>query len=316
MKNKRIVVSFVIIAVLLLYLVLSNTASKNDSIPDITKLDKIDEILITKDNITINLKKKDKDWYINDQYLADGVKVNKLETGVRNLEMVSYISNDHYIRYDLTPEKSIHVLVKNEGQVEREILIGKASTTDRNAYVRIADDEAVYLANSNLNSDFTTTIGELREKEIHKFASDVLTWLQVSYKGKTMTFEKRMEAPEEPKDENKEAETNEEQKEKKTVENWYYAERGNARINKEVIDPVLSAFSTVRAAEFPEVEKKNLKGLICMIKGKIDDKEVTMKIHNKFGKEAYICSSTESDYAFTLEDWSVKRFFKEPKDFK
>ncbi len=319
-KNRRILISFGVIAVLLLYLLLSHNDKKPGNIPAISSWDNADEILISNKDTTIKLYYKDNSWFVDKGYPADDLKVRKLEDGLKDLKITDYISSDHYEKYDLTPDKAIHVVVKKNGAIKRDILIGKASPTYRSAYVKFADSNRIYLASGNLRNEYDKDVAFLRDKQVFKLDSNAITWIQITYKGKILTFEKKTEkvvkeatAPGGKTDGKGAGEENKEE----TREVWFCKEFRNVNIDQNKITAMVDSFSATNAESFPDINKKDVKGLVCLVKGKVNNnKEITLTVHKKADKENYICSSSESPYVFILNDWYVKKYFMTLQDFK
>lgn len=322
-KNRRILISFGIIAVLLLYLLLSDSDKKPANIPEISGWDDVDEILITNKDSSIKLYNKDDAWFVQD-FPADNLKARKLEDGMKDLEITDYISNEYHVKYDLVPDKAIHVIVKKDGEILRDVMIGKTSPTQRSAYIKFADSDRIYLASGDLRNEYDTDVDSLRDKKIFKADSNDITWIQTSYKGRVLTFEKKTEkiekageAAETAKADDKAAEK-EGMKEgtKETREVWFCKEYSNVAIDQDKVIGMIDSFSATNAESFPDMDKKDVKGLVCLVKAKVNNKEVSLKIHKKADKENYICTSSESPYVFVLNDWYVKKYFRTLQDFK
>jgi hypothetical protein len=317
-KNKRIAVSLGIIAIILIYLILSNVKWKSGDIPSITKLDNIDEMLISKLDKQIKIFNKDNKWLINNEgYPADPEIVNKLEKEIKDIKITDFISKGpHYFKYDLIPEKAIRVIAKKSGAVKRDILIGKVSSTNRNTYIKFADNGKVYLADGNLFNEYNKEISDIREKQIYKIERKDIEWLELTYQGARLTFDKKIE---EIKETEQNPATNAKvkiDKKKKTVEKWVCREFNNISLDTNKVNYFADAFSSVKADSFPDIQKKDIKGMECRVKGKAYGKEIELVINSKKDKENYYCTSTESPYAFVMREYEAKKYFKNLKDFK
>ncbi len=324
-KDKRIIISLGFIAVLLIYLLLSNIKWKSGDIPSITGWESIDEIVISKqDKQQIKINNKDNKWLINKEYPADPDKVVKLEKDMKELEITDYISKGpHYIKYDLTPEKAIRVIVKKAGVVKRDVLIGKASSTNRSTYIKFADNDKVYLASGNLYDEYSKDLDEFRDKQIYKIERKDLEWIELNYETK-LTFEKKVEEVEESpekeakveaKDKKDKKEKTDKEKKKQKIEKWICREYKSMNIDTNKINILLDSFSSIKAESYSDLKKKDIKELACLIKAKVYDKEILLAIHKK-DKENYLCTSSESPFVFVLREWEAKKFFKKLDDFK
>jgi hypothetical protein len=310
-KNRRIIISFAIIVVLVLFLVLSSKDKKSGSIPKIKSFDNAEEIIIAKNNKQLKLYKKDNKWLINEQaYPADKSKADKLEKDMKGLEITDFISKEPYLtKYELDPEKAVRVTVKDKGKIYRDILIGKASSTYRSAYIKFANDPKIFLAEGNLNEEFNKDVEDLRDKQIYKFERDEVVYFELLYGGK-LSFEKKTEEVEEKSD-GKDAK----EKKKTKIDKWICKEYVNTAIDKGKVDSFIMSFSSINADSYSDINKKDIQGLVCQIKAKVYNKDIEFKIHKK-DKENYLCSSSESPYIFALKEGNVKKFFKSLADFK
>jgi hypothetical protein len=324
-RNKRIVISFGIIVVILVYLILSNLKWKSGDIPTVKKLDSTDEIVISKQDKQISIISKNNKWLINkDEFPADPEIVSKLEKEINDLRITDFISKGpHYFKYDLSPEKAIRVIAKKAGAVKRDILVGKASSTNRNTYIKFADNGKVYLADGNLFTEYNKEIDELRDKRIYKVERKDIEWIELTYQGAKLTFDKKTEEVEvspEPKAKADSKDSKDikdiKEKKKRTTEKWICREFKNSDLDTNKINTFADAFSSIRADSYPDIEKKNIQGMVCRVRGKVYGKEIELVINSNKDKENYYCTSSESPYIFILRDYEAKKYFKSLNDFK
>lgn len=317
LKNRRIIVSLGIIVVLALILLLSGKDKRSGDIPKIKSFDTADEIIIAKSSKQIKLYKKDDKWFIDEQaYPADKHILEKFEKDLKELDITDFITKEPYLaKYELNPEKAVRVTASSKGKIQRDVLIGKASPTFRSAYIKFTDDPRVYLASGNLSDTFNKSVGDLREKQIYKVERDEIVYFELLYGGK-LSFEKKIEEIEEEAD-SQDTKENDKQEEKKTtkVETWICREYRNTAIDKNKVDSFVTSFGTINADSYPDVKKKEVKELVCLIKAKAYNKDIELRIHKK-DKENYLCTSSESPYVFTLREGDAKKFFKKLADFK
>ena len=317
-KDRKMAVSIGIIVVLVLLLVFYNKDKKSGDIPKIKSFDNAEEIMISKKDAQINLYKKENKWLINEQaYPADKAKVEQLEKAMKELEITDLITREPYLaKYELDPEKAVRVTVKEKDKILRDILIGKASSTYRSAYIKFVNDSKVYLASGNLSEEFNKNVDDLRDKEIYKVGKDEVTSFELMYGGK-LSFEKQSVEVEDNKASNelkKDQEKAEEVKKIK-VDKWICKEYRNTAIDKSKVDSFIMSFSSINADIYPALDKKDVKGLLCLIKAKVYGKDIELKIHKK-DKEDYVCTSSESPYVFNLREYNARKFFKSIADFK
>ena len=317
-KDRKMAISIGIIVVLVLFLVFYDKDKKSGDIPGIKSFDNAEEIIIAKKDSQIKLYKKENKWVLNEQaYPADKAKAEQLEKSMKELEITDLITKDPYLtKYELDPEKAVRVTVKEKDKILRDVLIGKASSTYRSAYIKFADDNNVYLASGNLSVELNINLEDLRDKEIYKFGKDDVAYFELMYGGR-LSFEKQTEEVEDTTDAKEAKENQDTPKEIKKikVDKWICKEYRNTALDKSKVDSFLMSFSSINADTYPDMDKKDIKGLVCAIKSKVFGKDIVLNIHKK-EKENYLCTSSESPYVFALREESVKKFFKSIVDFK
>lgn len=314
-NNRRVIISLGIILILLIYLYISNN-DKSQDLPDIKAWDiSADEMLISKGDDSIRIFRKEGKWLLTDkEYPAEEKKINDLESRMKDLKLIDYISKGpYYERYELSPDKAIRVTVKSDSKVKRDVLIGKMSSTFRSTYIRFMDQEEVYLASGGLQNEFKKTVEDLRDKQIYKVDKDSIQSIELLYKGKKLSFSKIMDNK---KDEEKIQTQNKDMvKSGKNETRWISNEYKKMKLDDKKLDSFVSSFSSIKADSFPEIKKQSIKKVTCIISGKVHDRSITLKIHKKHEKDKYLCTSSESPYTFTLREWAAKRFFKSISDF-
>ncbi|MBN2808942.1 MAG: DUF4340 domain-containing protein [Deltaproteobacteria bacterium] len=168
MKKEYFLLVIVIVALgaLLFY---QKKGRTNYQLPKLAQLDKaVDRLFIEKAGEQVELNLRDGKWVLGKQaYPANQARVEKMIDEVRNLNLTALISDKgNYQIYELTPEKALAVRLYNGAQLLREIEVGKNSSSLRQTYVRLHNDANVYQALGNLQSNFFTTVNELRDKKV------------------------------------------------------------------------------------------------------------------------------------------------------
>ena len=158
--SRNILVSLGIIFLLGLYILIS----KIDWSGDVLKLDQWDgsaeEIIIQKNQDVVHLQKKDDGWLIGENgYPANSKLVEDMEKKARELQVDSLVSDrGFYVKYDLTKEKSIDVVIKKDGKLLRKLQIGKKGSTGKHTYVRIDDRPEIFMASGTFDNVFNKSI--------------------------------------------------------------------------------------------------------------------------------------------------------------
>ncbi|MBN2707226.1 MAG: DUF4340 domain-containing protein [Deltaproteobacteria bacterium] len=133
-----------------------------------------DRLLLEKGTERIELRRDDKIWLIGaEKYRADGARVAAMLDKLKELQPVALISEKgNYQLYELDPEKRISVSLYAGDKLLRRLEIGKSSASLRQSYVRLGEDPKVYQVLGNLQSNFFTTLDELRDKEVLTIAPE------------------------------------------------------------------------------------------------------------------------------------------------
>jgi hypothetical protein len=309
--SRKMMVSFGIIAVLLLLIALKNWKSSPD-LPELTNWkESAGEIVIKNGESTITLSLSDEKWLINGKYPADKNAVTGLEKKIKEMEVQDLISRkEFYTKYDLTPEKAVSVTVNKGGRKLRELLIGKKSSTNRHTYMRIDGKPGVYLVAGTFDREVNKTVDELRDKEILNIGKDSIEELEISYRGRSFLFAKKLEEKKPEKGAVKKGEKDKPAKPEK-VEKWICKGYPQVKISTQKMNPLLSGFSPLRASTFLEMEKSSLGKPLGNVKIKAFNKEVSVSFHKQEKEKKYIAASSESPYVFTLDEWRVKKFLIE-----
>jgi len=316
--NKRAIASLGII-VLLVIVLLAVKYRGGSPLPALSPWEgTAGEILISREGKTLRIYREGDGWKIGDEgYPADREAVANLEKSLNHLVLTDLIAEQPpYGRYDLSPERAVHVKVKSETNILREIQVGKASSTQRHTYVRLGDSPAVYLASGNLAADFRKSIDDLRDRQIANLAADTVQEIDITLKGKTLRLKKRKvekkateEAPD-LKDEEKTKESPE-----KTVQ-WYAETAPGLSLDQNRVNQFLAGLTPLKAAGYPAVEKKNLKGALCAVMVKTADGSQTLNIYQKNDDNRHLCAWSGSPYVFTMDEWQAKKFMKGVEDFR
>ncbi len=321
--NKTTIVSLAIIAGLVLTLVIVKNRDTSP-VPGLSGWkEKSDEISIRKGDERLLIRLDGGIWKINSEaYPADPDVVAKMEKSLNELKLSDLITEKpHYEQYDLIPEKGIAVTVKSGDRMQREVLIGKASSTRRHTYIRLGRAPEVYLAMGNLWDVFNKSLEEVRDKQVMKVDRKSIQGVEIAYKGGTLVLNRRvLEMPakgktgDEVKQENKKEST--EKKPVEKVEQWYSKTHPAERLDRNRIEQFLAAFDPLKASGYPALDKRSLKGRICSVRITAADKVMNVVIHEKRENNRYVCTSSESPFVFSLDEWQAKRLMKGPDDFR
>jgi hypothetical protein len=304
--NKKLVISGSIIALLLLYIVVTNVKRSGDA-PQLPRWDgKADEIMITGGGGAIRLFKKDGKWVVGDNaYPADLKMTGEIETRFKDMRVTDLISSrGYYARYDLTPDKYTEVIIKKSDKVIRKVKIGKKSTTGRHTFVKLNDQPEVYLAEGTFEIVQNRTLDDLRDKEVLKIARDSVSSFTVEYQGAVFAFSRESgqdtggTGP---------AQDGKKQEQKQQGARWVCRGYDAVRLDTARVESLLQSLDPLRASSFPEIQKEALPQRACVVKVKAGKKDMVLTIYRK--DEKYLATTSETPYVFAVEKFNVEKFF-------
>ncbi len=310
MDKKTLKYIGVVLVLILIIVIKKNINRFSSDLPELTAWeDSIKELTISKNNTTIRVYKKSEKWVIGDNaYPADQKGIENFIKGMKDLKITDLISNKKfYNRFELNPEKAIQIKVSGEKTLLRNILIGKTSAGGRQAYVKLADAAAVYLASGNLNSDFNKSVDDLRDKKIMEVTASAIESLALKYNNQSYTLVKE-KITAKPADDKKE--------ENKPKEIWVVQNNKGLKLDQKKISSLVNGLGNVSADAYPDEKIKPNQKSLCALKIYAFNKELTLDIFKKLKNDKYLCKSSESDYIFTLSKSKAEGFMKTLKDLK
>jgi len=309
-----------VIAVLLIYLILGSGKNKMSyKVPKLQNIQKgeIDRIEINRSGISIILAGKEDNWKIMPQeYPADSTKVNSMLDVAENLTLTELAAEKKdFQRYDLDEKKKVNVKVYNGDTLLRQFDIGKTSSTHSHTFVTLESDSRIFYAQNSFQSDFSYEVGELRDKVIMDFEQSEITEIEIQKDGKSLQFGKKMAAVEPEEKESQAANKALEAPEETSQEETWISPDGT-KGNKDNINSILSAISSLRCDEYIEGKnKEDFKEPVytVILKG---NKDYTLKIFEKEDKEdgKYPCFSSENAYPFLISTYSAESIMKKPEE--
>ena len=148
--KKEYIILAVIIAALLLYLSQRSTDRTLYKLPDVPEISNSDitKIEINKNSTPIAISKKGDRWTIGpNKYPADTLKVKNMLDVMEKLTLTALVSESKsYNCYNLDNDNKITVKAFGKDKLKLEFDIGKAASSFRHTFVKIAGDERVFHA--------------------------------------------------------------------------------------------------------------------------------------------------------------------------
>ncbi|MBW2251827.1 MAG: DUF4340 domain-containing protein [Deltaproteobacteria bacterium] len=168
--KKEYIILAVIIAALLLYLSQRKTDRTLYKLPDVPEISNsnITKIEINKNSTPIILSKEGDLWTIGPKkYPADTLKVKNMLDVMGKLTLTALVSESKsYNRYNLDDDNKITVKAFDKDKLKLEFDIGKAASSFRHTFVKIAGDERVFHARGSFMGKFDKTVDDLRDKTL------------------------------------------------------------------------------------------------------------------------------------------------------
>ncbi len=323
-SKKNIVISIVVIFILAAYLIINKLVTKTVvKLPEIKGA--ITELVLKKGGAIILIKQVGDSWKVN-EFDGDKNIIANMTNKIKDLKITDLVSDKpHYERYELDDDHAVRVQAKCNGQIVRDVYIGKKGSTYRHTYVRFEGDPKVYLAEDTLDSYFNKTVDELRNKDIVQLDIAKINLVKLWYKNTALTLQKII--VEKKKEESgKDAQKNTQEKPKEEVEKeeqWISKEYPHVTLDNDKVKEILFTFDPLKAYSFPDVDTRSLTGKIAsvVVSVKKDDdpqraEDITLTIHKEYENNRYLCTSSKSQYVFTLDEWRAKRLFKTLQDIK
>lgn len=326
MKSKKeyIVIALAII-LLSVYLFVRKTDQTEYLLPAITQVaaSDITRIEIARHNGSVILEKKDGKWRIQPKdYAADSGKVNTMLDDLSKLTLTALVSESKsYARYDLDPDKAVHVKAWAGERLARDIQIGKPASTYQHTFVRIGDNPDVYHARENLKNAFDQTAENLRDKTVLAFSQDEVKEISITQDGKQTVIKKSEappaaappEAPPAPAAGAAPAEAPAPSPATKPAEVQWVTDQGKIT-DLSKMSRLLSTLSHLSCDSY--LDDKNPADLgmpvrTLVVQGK---KNYTLSLYAKTDKDAktYIATSSEVPSVFTLSNYQAEPLMADP----
>jgi hypothetical protein len=259
-----------------------------------------DEIIVTGRDVSLNMTKKESNWFIGEQsYAGDTDLIEALERKARDFKLLDLVSDKgYYDKYDLTDDKAVVVVIK--GKVLRKIILGKSGSTKNHSYIRVDDSKEIYLASGIMKSDFNLSVSALRDKRIFDIKKEDIKFFRISYGRKIFDFQLFQSSKKtDSKDENH-----------KSPEKWICRGYKDLELSEAAVNSILALFSPLKAAEFPDNADNEKSGkLICIITIPYSDRKFELEIYSNKENDMHYAWTSESEYVFTLGSWQTEKLF-------
>jgi hypothetical protein len=303
MKKEYIILVIVIIASVL-YLALRKSDRTHYELPEFAEFSskQISKIEVASPDGTLDLFKQDDQWVVGEKaYPADKNKMGDILSILKALKVTALVSQSaNYVRYDLSPDKKITVKAWAGSQLERELDIGKVANTFGHTFVKLPGDKSVYHAEGNIRRKFDISLDDIRDKQVLIFDENEMAEVLVQAGDQTLALIKK-EMTEEPSISTPEEDTG-------TATVFWQAPDGE-KIDKDVVDRLLSTLSDLKCSGYLEDSKKgDLKNPTHSVTLKGEGKKYTISLFEELGTEENKIPglSSMNDSLFYFQTWKAK----------
>jgi hypothetical protein len=314
--KKEYIILIAIIIALGLYLILRSPDRTQYELPQLPSIDiaKITKIEIAKAHTSITLKKEGDKWEFEPQgYPADTDRVKRMLETIQELTVTALVSESKsYGRYDLEDDKKITVKAWVGDKPTREFDLGKAASSFRHTFVKLAGDDRIYHARGNFRGQFDLSVDNLRDKAVLSFDQAEIDEIHITKGTKEVTFA-RTQMPVEVTASQDEGET--EGAPAPDVEMIWQTADGK-KGDKTKLNRFISTLASLRCEKYIDDKKKeDFTNPTYTIKLK-DTQEYALSIFAKTDEEAknYPAISSGNDYPFLLPEWQVNNLMKKPEE--
>jgi len=191
LKKEYLILTALMVA-LILYLTLHRSNRTHYTLPEISSIpgEQISKIAFEKADGTVVLNKKDNTWHMGPkEYPADSEKIEDILNVIENLKVTALVSESkNYVRYDLNPDKKIHVKAWQGESLVREFDIGKPAATFQHTFVKLAENPNVYHARGDFRQKFERTVEDLRDRTVLSFVQKDLREIKIARDTKTVAL--------------------------------------------------------------------------------------------------------------------------------
>jgi len=184
---REIIILTAIGAVLLLYIIFRTAGNINYELPVLPQFEaeSIDRITAEGSESNLDFLRQEEGWIISPEgWAADGSALKAISSAAADLKPADLISKAGSLsRYELDEEQRLTLKAYSEGQLMREVFIGKVSSSGIYSYVMFPGDDNVYSVRGDLRSRFGGDKQSMREKQILSVPRDGLQKMSLSSGG-------------------------------------------------------------------------------------------------------------------------------------
>ena len=305
LKKEYLILTAVMVA-LILYLALHRSNRTHYTLPKISSIPgkHISKIEFKKADGTVVLNKKDNIWNIGPkEYPADSDKIEDILNVIENLKVTALVSESkNYVRYDLNPDKKIHVRAWQGESLIREFDIGKAAATYQHTFVKLAKDPNVYHARGDFRQKFDPTVEDLRDRTVLSFVQKDLREIKIARNKKTVALDLKQVVEANGKKKDAAAKTG-----KSSEPQTEWVDTNGKKVDAVKVGRLLGFLNRLECEAYIDDSKKDVfKDPVYAVTLQ-GPREHSLSIFAKENKDekTYPAVSSENDYPFLLSDTQI-----------
>jgi hypothetical protein len=306
--KKEYIILIAIISALAVYLFLRDPDRTHYQLPKIAEIAKTDisKIEISSQDVTISLKRKDETWRLAPEgYPASTDRVENMLDIIEKLTVTALVSESkNYSLYNLDNSNKITVKAWKGDRLKRDFDVGKAATSHRHTFVKLANDDRVYHAQGSFREGFNQTVDRLWDKTVLSFNQDEIQEIHITKEQQEIVFV-RTEAPIDV--------SAGEEAEPENLPSPAWQTPDGEEGDETQLGRLLTALSNLMCERYiDDAKKEDFSNPICIARLK-GPQEYTLSIFAKTDEDAknYPAVSSANDYPFLLPGWQVKGLMKE-----
>jgi hypothetical protein len=262
--------------------------------------EEIDTVILEKASGDVTVMKKGDEWFIDGGELkATTSEIENIISKIKDIRLYDIVSDRQvYSRYDLDDEKVIRVKLQASGEIKRDVFVGKQSPGVNQAFVRIPDDNRIYLAGSFGPHDFAKSVTDLRDKVVAEFSESSIKSVAVTIDEETYTLL------------NEEiTETDDEGNETKKSE-WKLEENPDTKLDQQKVKTLVGTLRMVRSKGFSDSSTFNsLEENFVTVSINAFDSITTLTVKSLDENTLAVKSSQRPDY-FTIDKTQLESLKK------
>lgn len=321
--KKEYIILGVLIVALLLYLVFKGTNKIHYQLPELKSFDaqSLTKIEISKSDwaSTVTMVKKDNQWFLDPTgYPVEQSILTDITNNIKDVALTELTSSSkNYALYDLGKDKAIHVKAYRNDEVVRDFELGKAASTYNHGFVRLKDDDRVFMASQIFRVNFDKPLSDFRSKVVMTLDKNEISEITIDMikEGKKFLFT-RTAIPVPAKTIESKKDENQQTPEPEVIWKMPDGKEGNSP----ELNTILAQMADLRCFEFFDNKKKedfNSPIYTIKLKGK---KDYTISIFEKSGEvpkgddKMYPAVSSENSYPFWLNSYVTDSIMKKPEN--